>query len=104
MDKLTSWQRGIMLGVSCVANMADDPTRVWFTRRALECLMWFDWHGYHTGKINKLVEWGWLVSGHTEDGIIAYAATDVGLQQLRNDTWLAAGHIRYIPKGQPKLF
>jgi hypothetical protein len=43
-----------------VACAAKNPLEVEFTRRAIEHIMWFDWHGYHTSKINQMVEWGWI--------------------------------------------
>jgi hypothetical protein len=86
-----------------VACAAKNPLEVEFTRRAIEHIMWFDWHGYHTSKINQMVAWGWITVGETEDGLIAYRFTKAGHGQVAMDLGNSLANIRYVPRGQMEL-
>lgn len=103
MKPLTTWQRMIVVGMYLASCQALDPLKVEFTRRALSHLGWFDWHGYHTKKINEMVAWGWLVTGYTEDGKIAYRMTAAGHGQIAIDLGNALANVRYVAQGQLEL-
>lgn len=99
----TKWQRGVLLGMYLVACKSHSPLDVWFTRRALTHLMWFDWHGSHTKRMNELVETKWIEQSTNESGVIVYRMTAAAHGQLSVDFSAAMANVHFAPQAE-KLF
>lgn len=100
---MTKWQRGILLGMFLVACKGNSPTDVWFTRRALEHLMWFNWHGSHTAKMRELIERKWIEQSVNESGVIVYRMTPAMHGQISADLSAAMSNCHYVQESG-KLF
>lgn len=95
--KMSKWQRGILIGMYIVACRAMQPTDVWFTRRALEFIMWFDWRQYYTDKIGELIDRDWIVQSTNHSGIIVYRLTQAAHVQIAGDLSNAMRNVNYDP-------
>jgi len=104
MRVLTSWERAVLIGMYLAAFQAKEPLQMEFTRRSLEHIVWFDWQGYHTKRIEKLVIDGWLREGKTEEGLIAYKMTKAAHGCISIDLGNCLANARYIPAAQLDLF
>lgn len=102
---MTTWQRAVLVAMYGVACNSADPTKVWFTRRAIEHLLWIDWHGYHTAKIEQLVRQKWLEKGITAQGIRVYRLTPPSHGSISVDVGNAVAECRIdiAENGQLKL-
>jgi len=97
--KMTKWQRGILLGMYMVACRQLDPMSVWFTRRSLEFLMWFDWTTTHTKKMEQLIEYRWVEKSVNTSGVIVYRLAAPGHGQISVDYAMAVANTHVVQNG-----
>jgi len=102
MWKMTKWQRGVLLGMYTVSSRANKPSEVWFTRRALEWLMWFDWQGSHTAKMYELIDHKWTEMVRNESGVLMYRLTPAAYGSISADVSHAMSNIHLVEQ-QDKL-
>lgn len=101
----TQWQRAVLVAMYAIVCQHADPTKVWFTRRALQHILWFDWHGYHSMKAEQMVRYKWIEKGKTQQGSIVYRMTPAAHGSLSVDFGNAIAEVRLdvANDGQLKL-
>lgn len=101
----TTWQRAVLVAMHGVASKSAEPSQVWFTRKAIEHLLWCDWHGYHTVKMESLIRSQWVEKATTSQGSKVYRLTSAAYVNISQDVALAVAECRMdvTSTGQMKL-
>lgn len=95
--KMTKWQRGIVVSMALLASRYNEPETICFTRAALEFLMWFDWQGSHTKRMDELKERKWVTQDTDGHGLIIYRLTNAAYNCIVSDVVEAKKRLSYMP-------